>query len=116
MYIGRVNRKKKYLQKQYLFWRVTEVLDFFNGDPVLHSECLNSEFCKNCIISQVYFFLKTHKEIKLNHDIPHDTCAYEVCKNITLITRGLNPKLVEKLPGDPDKVIDKFAGRQKKMH
>lgn len=47
-----------------------------------------------------------HKEIKWNCDIPHDTCA---CENITLLIRGLNPKLAEKLPEDPDKVNDKFT-------
>ena len=58
---------------------------------------------------KVIIFLKVHKEIKWNCDIPHDTCASKVCENITLLIRGLNPNLVQKLPEDPDKVFDKFT-------
>ena len=54
------------------------------------------------------FFFELHKEIKWNRDIPYHTCACEVRENITLIIRGLNPNLPEKLPEDLYKVIDKF--------
>ena len=50
-----------------------------------------------------------HKVIKWNRDIPHISRACEVSQNITLIIRGLNQKLAEKLLEDLDKVIAKFT-------
>ena len=113
VYIGRVNGEKKYLQKRYLLWTLREVLDILNGDALSNSKYFKSKFRKSVSFPQVYSFLKMQKEIKWNRDIPHDTCACEVCENITLLIRGLNPKLAEKLPEDPDKVIDKFTCSRK---
>lgn len=110
--IGRKNN----LRKQYLFWRLTEVPHFFNDYALLNSECFKKKLCRPASFWQVSFFLKMHKEIKWNKGIPHDKCAYEVCENIKLIITGLNPKPVEKLLGDPDKVIDKICLSPKKTH
>ena len=108
-YIGRANGEKKSLQKRYLLWTLREVLDIINDYALSNSE----SFKKNCAnlyhFSKFILFKIMHKEIKWNHDIPHDTCTCEVCDNITLLIRGLNPKLAEILPEDLDKVIDKFA-------
>ena len=42
-------------------------------------------------------------------NIPHVSCACEVCENTKLFIRGVNVLLAEKLPIDEQKIIDKFT-------
>ena len=41
----------------------------------------------------MYNFLKMHKEVACNSDIPHSSCLCEVCKNASLLARGINSSL-----------------------
>ena len=38
-------------------------------------------------------FSKMHKEVVYNSDIPHSSCLCEVCKNASLLTKGINSSL-----------------------
>ena len=39
---------------------------------------------------QMYNFLKMHKEVAYNSDIPHSSCLCEVCENALLLAKGIN--------------------------
>ena len=38
----------------------------------------------------MYNFLKMHKEMAYNSDIPHSSCLCEVCENASLLAKGMN--------------------------
>ena len=57
----------------------------------LHSQKLlsmNSHFPK--YTTSIY---KMHKEVVYNSDIPHSFCLYEVCKNASVLVKGINSSL-----------------------
>ena len=41
----------------------------------------------------MYNFLKMHKEVAHNSDIPHSSYLCEVCDNASLLTKGINSSL-----------------------
>ena len=57
----------------------------------------------------MYDFLKVHKEYSYNKNIPHGSCLYEICENCVLLARGLNKKLKDSLPTNPNDLVEKFA-------
>lgn len=62
----------------------------FEGSFANNSESENSflnKFEENVTFSELYSFLKKHKEIKWNKSISHKSCACEVCGNTKLFVR-----------------------------
>ena len=39
---------------------------------------------------QMFNFVEMHKEVAYNSDIPHSSCLCEVCKNASLLAKGIN--------------------------
>lgn len=112
VYVGKVDGERRYLQVRYLLWTIREVLSIANGSDVLEaSETFVAKFNKELTFRQAYDFLKKHKEIKWNQNIPHESCTCEVCENTKLFIRGLNPKIKSssKLPEDEKKIADQFT-------
>ena len=83
-----------------------------NGsDSIEGAESFVAKFEKKLTFRQIYNFLKKHKEIKWNQNIPHESCTCEVCENTKLFIRGLNSKIKSptKLPEDEKKIVDEFT-------
>ena len=59
----------------------------------------------------MYSFLKKHKEIRWDKNIPHESCACEVCENTKLFVRGFNSVLPQsqRLPKDESNLADLFT-------
>ena len=94
VYIGKVDGERKYLQLRYLLWTIKEALTIANGsDSIEGAESFVTKFEKKLTFRQIHNFLKKHKEIKWNQNIPHESCTCEVCENTKLFIRGLNSKV-----------------------
>ena len=107
-----VDGQRKYLQVRYLLWIIKEALTIANrSDSIEGAESFVAKFEKKLTFRQIYNFLKKHKEIKWNQNIPHESCTCEVCENTKLFVRGLNSKIKNptKLPQDEKKIVDKFT-------
>ena len=71
-----------------------------------------SKFEEKLKFSQLYDFLKRHKEHVCNSNIPHLSCLCEICENTSLLAKGLNRqkrKLQEKLPTRPHDLVEMFS-------
>ena len=69
-YIGKVDGERKYLPRQYLLWTLKDLLDIINGSE-LHSSNFVSTFSEKLSFSQLYDFIKSHKQFVYNKNIPH---------------------------------------------
>ena len=72
------------------------LLEIINGSKIINNENFHSftealehelSFC------QIYNFLKMHKKVAYNSDIPHSSCFCEVCKKASLLAKGINSSL-----------------------
>ena len=110
VYIGKENGERIYKQKLYLLWNMRDIIDIANGTGKI--EIANSfiqTFNKSLTFSQLYDFLKAHKEYSYNKNIPHGSCLCDICENCVLLAKGLNKKLEEPLPTNPHDLVEKFA-------
>ena len=67
---------KKYTQKRYLFWKLRDLLENINGSKIIILENFPSfteplEHELSC--HEMYSFLKRHKEVAYDCDIPHSS-------------------------------------------
>ena len=70
VYIGKVDGERKYLPRQYLLWTLKDLLDIINGSE-LHSSNFVSTFSEKLSFSQLYDFIKSHKQFVYNKNLPH---------------------------------------------
>ena len=110
VYIGKIDGERKYLQIRYLLWTIRETLDIANNaNKVETAETFFSAFGKELTFRQLYMYLKKHKEIKWNNEIPHESCTCEICDNLKLFIRGVNSKIEAKLPENCEALVDLFT-------
>ena len=89
VYIGKVDGERKYLPRQYLLWTLKDLLDIINGSE-LHSSNFVSTFSEKLSFSQLYDFIKSHKQFVYKKYILHMSCLCDTCENIVLLVKGLN--------------------------
>ena len=89
VYIGKVHGEQKYLSRQYFLWTLKDLLDIINGNE-LHSSNFVSTFSEKLTFSQLYDFIKSHKQFVYNKNIPHTLCLCDTCEYIVLLAKGLN--------------------------
>ena len=70
VYIGKVDGEQKHLPRQYLLWTLKDLLDIINGSE-LHSSNFLSTFSEKLSFSQLYDFIKSHKQFVYNKNLPH---------------------------------------------
>ena len=110
VYIGKVDGEKVFKQKLYLLWNIRDVLDIANGSGKIKvPDTFFRKFEKALTFSQLYDFLKVHKEYAFNKNIPHGSCLCEICENTTLLAKGLNKVLENSIPSNPHDLVEKFA-------
>ena len=111
IYIGRINGESQYMQKKYLLWPLREIVSIANSQERV-DESFESKFDKILTFSQLYNFLKGHKEYVYNINIPHASCLCEICENSSLVAKGLNKlrrKLKTRLPTNPHNLVETFG-------
>ena len=111
VYIGKSNGESRYLQRRYLLWPSRDILLMANGTEGI-GDSYASKFEEKLKFSQLYDFLKLHKEYVYNSNIPHLSCLCEICENTSLLARGLNRqkrKLKEKFPTSPHDLLEMFS-------
>ena len=80
MYLGKIDGESKHEQKQYLLWPLREIVSIANRNEA-SDESFESKCNKKLTFSQLYDFLKIHKEYVYNINIPHASCLCEICEN-----------------------------------
>lgn len=110
VYIGKVDGEKVFKQKLYLLWNIKDVLNIANGSGKIKvPDTFFHKFEKELTFSQLYDFLKAHKEYAFNKNIPHGFCLCEICENATLLAKALNKVLENPIPSNPHDLVEKFA-------
>ena len=109
VFVEKENDQRKYLQKWYLLWNIRDLLEIANGRGDIDDDSFQSKFNKKITFRQLYNFLKEHKEYKFNKNIPHESCACEVCENVRLLILSINRKLkdpTKKLSLDINDIVE----------
>ena len=110
VYVGKIEGERRYLQVRYLLCTIREVQCIAN---TRESEGVESSFFetfqKELTFRQVYTYLKKHKEIKWNRNVPHESCTCEICENIKLFVRSLNQHINQKIPEDERKIAETYS-------
>ena len=73
-----------------------DLLEIINGSKSITNENFPSfteAFEHETSFRQMFNFVKMHKEMAYNSDIPHSCCLCEVCKNVSLLAKGINSGL-----------------------
>ena len=96
VYVGMDDGNREYKQKRYLLWKLRDLLAIINGSKIITNENFPSfieAFELELSFCQMYNFLKMHKEVTYNSDIPHSSCLCEFCENTSLLAKGINSSL-----------------------
>ena len=76
VYVGKIDGKRRYKQRLFLLWTLRDLLDIANGSGKVDvSDSFYQKFEKLLTFSQLYDFLKYHKEYCCNQNIPHGSCV-----------------------------------------
>ena len=87
-----------------------DLLDIINGTGKVDvADTFYQNFKKLLTLSQLYGFMKYHKEYCYNQNISHESCLCEICENCVLLTKGLNTRLLCLLPTNPHELIERFS-------
>ena len=92
-------------------WPLRKIVSIANGNDEVNAS-LESKFDKKLTFSQLYDFLKSHKEYVYNTDIPHASCLCEICEKASLPVRGLNKQKKfnkKELPNNPYNLAERFS-------
>ena len=87
VYVGMDHGKRQYKQKRYLLWKIRDLLGIINA----------SSFQRDLSFRQLYEFLKGHKELVWNEQIPQSFYLCEICENAVLLAIGINSSLKSKI-------------------
>ena len=110
VYIGIKDGERIYKQKLYLLWTLRDLFEIVNGSGKIKlDDTFFKRFGKEITFSQLYDFLKAHKEYAWNKNIPQGSCLCEICENTSLLAKGLNKALENPIPTNPHDLIEKFA-------
>ena len=93
VYVGMDHGNRQYKQKRYLLWKIRDLLGTFNAAKVINNEqdaSFLETFQPDLSFRQLYEFLKGHKELAWNDQIPQSSCLCEVCENAVLLAKGVN--------------------------
>ena len=77
-------------------WKPRDLLEIINVSKIITNENFPSfteAFEHKLSFCQMYNFLKMHKDVAYNSDIPHSFCLCEVRENASLLAKGINSSL-----------------------
>ena len=90
VYVGMDLGKRQYKQKRYLLWEIHDLLGTINASKVIANEQYASfpgTFQRDLSFRQLYEFLKGHKELAWNDQIPRSSCSCKLCENVVLLVK-----------------------------
>ena len=93
VYIGKIDGERQYLPPQYLLWPLKDLHDVLNGTSASIGEAppnFQTTFSEKLTFSQLYDFIKNHKQYIYNKNIPHTSCLCDTCENSVLLVKGIN--------------------------
>ena len=111
LYFRKFNGEKKYKQRQYLLWPLRDILPVANSNAG-SEQSFETRFDKELTFSQLYYFLKLHKEYTFKSNIPYTSCLCKICGNSSLFAKGLNNRkkiFRERFPTNPHGLVEKFS-------
>ena len=88
--------KREYKQKRYLLWKLRDLLEIINGSKIITNENFPSfteAFEHELSFHQIFNFLKIHKDVAYNSEIPQSSCLCEICENTLLLVKRINSSL-----------------------
>ena len=88
--------KREYKQKWYLLRKLRDLLEIINGYKNITNEdflSFTEDLEHELSLCQMYNFLKMHKGLAYDSNIPHSSCLCEVCENASLLVKGTNSSL-----------------------
>ena len=112
VHTGKVDGEPKYLSRQYLLQTLKDLLDIINGSE-LHSSNFVPSFSEKPSFSQLYDFIKSHKQFVYDKNMPHTSCLCDTCEYIVLLAIGLNNykqlTASARLPETPHDIVEKYS-------
>ena len=116
VYVGKIDGERRYKQLLCLLWNLHDLPDIINGtEKVDVTDTFYQNFKNLLTFSQLYDFVKYHKEYCYNQNIPHGSCLYEVFENCVLLVKGLNTRLPCPLSTNPYELMERFSCNLKQM-
>ena len=110
VYVSKIDDERRYKQRLYLLWTLRDLLDIINRTGKVDvTDTFYQNFKKFLTFSQLYDFVKYHKEHCYNQNIPHGSCLCEICENCVLVAKGFNTRLLYPLPTNPYELIERFS-------
>ena len=99
-----------------MLWNLRDLLHIINGTGKVDvTDAYHKNFKNLLKLSQLYGFVKCHKEYCYNQNIPQGSCLCEICENCVLLTKGLNTRLLCPLPTNPYGLIERFSCNLQEM-
>ena len=93
-YVGIVDGKSQYFQKQYLMWTFNDLLNITNGSSLIKSESsFEFSFGKKIKLHQLYEYIKSNREYVYNRDIRQQSHLCKICLNVYFVAKALNKKI-----------------------
>ena len=79
VYLGVVNKVKKFAQKRYLLWKIRDIFDMINGSKVMennpNSDTFESNFEKKLTFRQLYDIRETSSIFSIRRSLNGPVCA-----------------------------------------
>ena len=113
VYIDKTDGERQYLPLQYLLCSLKDLHDILNGTSASIGQAppnFQTTFSEKLTFSQLYDFIKNHKQYIHNKNIPHTSCLCGTCKNSVLLAKGINTckKVPNGLPGTPHDIVERY--------
>ena len=114
VYIGKIDGERQYLPRQYLLWSLKDLHDILNGTSASIGQApqnFQTTFSEKLTFSQLYDFIKNHKQYIYNKNIPHTSCLCDTCENSVLLAKGINSckKVPNGLPETPHDIVERYS-------
>ena len=100
VYVAMDHGKRQYKQKIYLLGKIRDLIALINASRAITNKQYASfpeTFQQDLSFRQPYEFLKGHKELAWNDQIPQSFCICELCKKTLLLAKGINSSLRSKI-------------------
>ena len=105
------SKGKEHMYKSDMLWPLRNFLGMLNGtDSNSDGGTFPSKFNKLLTFSYFCKFIKAREHYFYNNQIPQKTCLCEICKNTSLLGKGLNNAFkLKDVPSDPDSFVEKYS-------
>ena len=94
-----------------MLWTIRNLLDIINSirGKEVDTKRFSDYFEIDLPLTQIYHYLKSHKQYTFYRDIPHGSCLYEICENTVLMVEGISKALkndTKDPPTNPHDIVE----------